>query len=135
MVMVGQAFPHFKMKKANAEILLELVRMKKSHKKADWYQARREELFKLMKYENHKDNTRFDWNEFDIDVDNIGKLQENSKMNEMDRIEGIIKTKPVDEAIDDLEEIAEEHELSDEEWSSVDDASDYLFEHKVMGEA
>jgi len=41
----------------------------------------------------------------------------------------------VDEAIDDLEEIAEEHELSDEEWSSVDDASDYLFEHKVMGEA
>ena len=87
-----------------------------------------------MKYENHKDNTNFDWNEFDIDVDNIGKLQENSKMNEMDRIEGIIKTKPVDEAIDDLEEIAEEHELSDEEWSSVDDASDYLFEHKVMGE-
>ena len=88
-----------------------------------------------MKYENHKDNTRFDLNEFDIEVDNIGKLQENSKMNEMDRIEGIIKTKPVDEAIDDLEEIAEEHELSAEEWSSVDDASDYLFEHKVMGEA
>ena len=132
---LSKCLPHFKMKKANAEILLELVRMKKSHKKADWYQARREELFKLMKYENHKDNTRFDWNEFDIDVDNIGKLQENSKMNEMDRIEGIIKTKPVDEAIDDLEEIAEEHELSDEEWSSVDDASDYLFEHKVMGEA
>ena len=37
-------------------------------------------------------------------------------------------------ASDDLEEIAEEHELSEEEWSSVDDASDYLFEHKVLEE-
>ena len=36
----------------------------------------------------------------------------------------------VDEVIDDLEEIEEENELTKHEWSSVDDASDYLFEHK-----
>ena len=39
--------------------------------------------------------------------------------------------KDVDDAIDDLEEVAEEHDLTEEEWESVDDASDYLFEHKV----
>ena len=53
-------------------------------------------------------------------------------MTEMDVIEGVIKG--ADDAIDDLEEIAEEHDLSEDEWSSVDDASDYLFEHKVMEE-
>ena len=37
----------------------------------------------------------------------------------------------VDEAIDDLEEVSDEYDLSEEEWESVDDASDYLFEHKV----
>ena len=37
----------------------------------------------------------------------------------------------VDNAIDDLEEIAEGYDLEEEEWESVDDASDYLFEHKV----
>jgi len=42
--------------------------------------------------------------------------------------------KPVDEAIDDLEEIAEEYDLNEHDWSSVDDASDYLFEHKVKGD-
>tara|TARA_R100000152_G_C6778893_1_gene209981 strand:- start:1240 stop:2697 length:1458 start_codon:yes stop_codon:yes gene_type:complete len=130
--LLTKCLPHFKMKKGNAEILLELVRMKKSHKKADWYKQRREELFKLMKYENHKDHVGFNWSEFDIDVNSIEKLYGNNKMNEMDRIEGIIKSSEVDEAIDDLEEIAEEHELSEDEWSSVDDASDYLFEHKVM---
>jgi hypothetical protein len=36
----------------------------------------------------------------------------------------------VDEVINDLEEIEEENELTEHEWSSVDDASDYLFEHK-----
>ena len=132
---LSKCLPHFKMKKANAEILLELIRMKKSHKKQDWYTQRKEELFKLMKYENHKDHVGFNFSEFDIDVDSVTKLYGNSKMNEMDKIEGIIKTEPVDEVIDELEEIAEEHELSDNDWSSVDDASDYLFEHKVMGEA
>mgnify|MGYP003149328506 CR=1 FL=1 len=37
----------------------------------------------------------------------------------------------VDDAIDDLEEVAEEYDLSEHDWESVDDASDYLFEHKV----
>ncbi len=37
----------------------------------------------------------------------------------------------VDNAIDDLEEVAEEYDLSEHDWESVDDASDYLFEHKV----
>ena len=43
----------------------------------------------------------------------------------------LFKKEPVDEAIDDLEEVAENYDLSEHEWSSVDDASDYLFEHKV----
>jgi len=42
-----------------------------------------------------------------------------------------IERKSVDDAIDDLEEVAEKHKLKDKEWDSVDDASDYLFEHKV----
>jgi len=41
------------------------------------------------------------------------------------------KKKPVDEAIDDLEEVADKYDLDEHDWSSVDDASDYLFEHKV----
>ena len=46
----------------------------------------------------------------------------------------ILKKKPVDKAIDDLEEVAEEYNLDEHDWSSVDDASDYLFEHKVNDE-
>ena len=57
------------MKGKNADILLELIRMKKSHKKADWYKERREELFKLMKYENHKDHVGYDFTRYDIDID------------------------------------------------------------------
>ena len=44
--------------------------------------------------------------------------------------QGVLK-KPVDDAIDDLEEIEEDYSLSEHDWESVDDASDYLFEHKV----
>ena len=40
----------------------------------------------------------------------------------------------MDDAIDELEEIVEEFDLSEHDWSSVDDASDYLFEHKVKDE-
>ena len=39
--------------------------------------------------------------------------------------------KPVDDVIHELEEIAEENDLDEKEWDSVDDASDYLFENKV----
>ena len=84
--------PFLKMKGANADILLELLRMKKSHKKADWYKPRRQELFQLMKYENHKDNANYDFIKYGIDIDTVSKLHENSKMTEMDVIEGVIKT-------------------------------------------
>jgi len=30
-----------------------------------------------------------------------------------------------------VEEVAEKYDLSENDWSSVDDASDYLFEHEV----
>tara|TARA_E500000305_G_C3988667_1_gene220793 strand:+ start:259 stop:546 length:288 start_codon:yes stop_codon:yes gene_type:complete len=44
----------------------------------------------------------------------------------------VVKDKePVDEAIDDLEVVADKYDLDEHDWSSVDDASDYLFEHKV----
>jgi len=85
-----KCLPHFKLKKSNAEILLELIRMKKSHKKADWYTDRKEELFKLMKYENHKDNINYDFAKYNIDIDTVAKLHDNCKMLEMDRIEGVV---------------------------------------------
>jgi len=72
--------PHFKMKGPNADVLLELIKIKKENKKEDWFSMRKSELFKLMKYYNHSDNTKFNWKEWDIDIDNINKLQENSKM-------------------------------------------------------
>jgi hypothetical protein len=84
--------PFLKMKGANADILLELLRMKKSHKKAEWYKPRRQELFQLMKYENHKDNANYDFIQYGIDRDTVSKFHENSKMTEMDVIEGVIKT-------------------------------------------
>ena len=82
--------PHFKMKGNNADILLELVRMKKSHKKASWFKQRRDELFKLMKWENHKDHVGYDFTKDGVNVDTVTKLYGNSKMIEMDKIEGVI---------------------------------------------
>ena len=89
--------PFLKMKKMNADIQLELVRMKKSHKKEEWYTARKEELFKLMKFENHKDHVGYDFTQYDINVDTVEKLYGNCKMNEMDKIEGVIKRQPLEE--------------------------------------
>ena len=88
--LLTKCLPHFKMKKANAEILLELIRMKKSHKKAEWYDQRKDELFKLMKYENHKDHVGYDFSQYDINIDTVAKLHGNSKMVEMDKLEGVI---------------------------------------------
>jgi len=79
--------PHFKMKKANADILLELVRMKKSYKKQDWYTQRKEELFQLMKYENHKDHVGYDFSQYGIDPTTVTKLHGNSKMALMDKLD------------------------------------------------
>ena len=79
--------PHFRLKGPNADLLLELVRIKKGHKKEPWAKSRMGELFKLMKYHNHKDNTRFDFTAYDIDIDSISKLEDNSKMGWMDKLE------------------------------------------------
>jgi len=78
--LLTKCLPHFKLKKKNASVLLELIKIKKENKKEDWYGVRKNELFKLMKYYNHSDNTRFDWKAWDIDIDGITKLEENSKM-------------------------------------------------------
>ena len=123
--------PHFRMKGKNADLLLELIRMKKSYKKADWYKERCDEIFKLMKYENHKDHVNYDFSKYGVDIETVAKLHDNCKMSTMDDLESIIKD-DVNEAIDELEEVAEEFDLTEDEWSSVDDASDYLFEHKVL---
>ena len=49
-------------------------------------------MFQLMKYENHKDNANYDFIKYGIDIDTVSKFHENSKMTEMDVIEGVIKT-------------------------------------------
>ena len=59
--LLTKCLPHFRLKKGNAELLLELIRMKKSYKKADWYKGRCDEIFKLMKWENHKDHVGFEY--------------------------------------------------------------------------
>jgi len=123
--------PYFRMKGDNADILSELIRIKKNHKKASWAKDRMTELFKLMKWANHADHVNYDFSKDGIDVENIYKYKENNKMSVMDELEkvGSIVKEDVDDAIDDLEGIIEEYEFSEDEWSSIDDASDYLFEH------
>jgi len=127
--LLNKCRPHLRMKGAQADVLTELIRMKKSYKKTDWYKGRCGELFNLMKWYNHSENPNYDWLKYNINVEDISKYESNCKMSMMDSLEGI--KKDVDDAIDDLEEVAEEHDLTEEEWESVDDASDYLFEHKV----
>ena len=87
--LLTKCLPHFRLKKGNAELLLELIRMKKSYKKAEWYKPRCDEIFKLMKWENHKDHVGFDWLKEGIYLDDITKLQGNCKMSVMDELENI----------------------------------------------
>ena len=68
---------------------MELIRMKKSYKKEDWYKGRCDEIFKLMKWENHKDHVGFDWLKEGIYLDNIQKYKDNCKMSLMDSMENI----------------------------------------------
>jgi hypothetical protein len=84
--------PHFRMKGANADLLLELIRMKKGYKKADWYKSRCEEIFKLMKYENHKDHVNYDFSQYGIDFETVAKLHDNCKVSIMDDLDSIVKT-------------------------------------------
>ena len=83
--------PHLRLKKQQADTLLELIRIKQNHKKAEWAKPRMDELFKLMKWYNHSDNTNYDWDKYGVDIDSIGKLEENNKMNMMDNLENITK--------------------------------------------
>lgn len=87
--LLTKCLPHFRLKKGNAKLLLELIRMKKSYKKADWYKGRCDEIFKLMKWENHKDHVGFNWAKEGIYLDDIAKLQGNCKMSIMDDLENI----------------------------------------------
>mgnify|MGYP003124283035 FL=1 len=87
--LLTKCLPHFRLKKGNAELLLELIRMKKSYKKADWYKSRCDEIFKLMKWENHKDHVGFDWLKEGIYLDDIQKFKDNCKMSVMDELEQI----------------------------------------------
>ena len=87
--LLTKCLPHFRLKKGNAKLLLELIRMKKSYKKQDWYKSRCDEIFKLMKWENHKDHVGFDWSKEGIDLENISKYQDNCKMSVMDSMEQI----------------------------------------------
>ena len=87
--LLTKCLPHFRLKKGNAELLLELIRMKKSYKKADWYKERCGEIFKLMKWENHKDHVGFDWAKENINLDDIQKYKDNCKMSVMDSLENI----------------------------------------------
>jgi len=83
--------PYFRMKGANADLLLELVRMKKSYKKQDWYKQRCEEIFQLMKYENHKDHVNYDFTKYGVDIETVAKLHDNCKMGAMDDLDAIVK--------------------------------------------
>ena len=87
--LLSKCLPHFKLKKGNAKLLMELIRMKKSYKKEDWYKGRCDEIFKLMKWENHKDHVGFDWLKEGIYLDNIQKYKDNCKMSLMDTMENI----------------------------------------------
>ena len=64
--------------------------MKKSYKKAEWYNERKTELFQLMKYENHKDHVGYDFSKDGIDITTVAKLHNKCKMFEMDKLEGVI---------------------------------------------
>ena len=87
--LLTKCLPHFRLKKGNAKLLLELIRMKKSYKKADWYKGRCHEIFKLMKWENHKDHVGYDWLKEGIYLDDIQKYKNNCKMSIMDDLENI----------------------------------------------
>jgi hypothetical protein len=87
--LLNKCRPHFRMKGPQADVLSELIRMKKSHKKVDWYKPRCGELFNLMKWYNHGENPYYDWSKYNIDISNISKYEGNCKMSIMDEIETI----------------------------------------------
>ena len=87
--LLSKCRPYFRMKGDNADILTELIRIKKNHKKQPWAKTRMAELFKLMKWANHADHVNYDFSKDDINVENIAKYKENNKMSVMDELENI----------------------------------------------
>ena len=85
--LLSKCRPYFRMKGDNADILTELIRIKKNHKKQPWAKPRMAELFKLMKWANHADHVNYDFAKDDIDVENIAKYKGNNKMSVMDELE------------------------------------------------
>tara|TARA_R110001592_G_scaffold224032_2_gene479603 strand:+ start:41833 stop:44025 length:2193 start_codon:yes stop_codon:yes gene_type:complete len=87
--LLTKCMPHFRMKGKNAELLLELIKMKQGFKKTEWYRPRMEEIFKLMKWENHKDHVGYDFSKYGIDPTTVAKLHDNCKMDLMSQTETI----------------------------------------------
>tara|TARA_Y100000310_G_scaffold344626_1_gene458395 strand:- start:2264 stop:3583 length:1320 start_codon:yes stop_codon:yes gene_type:complete len=87
--LLNKCRPHFRMKGPQADVLTELIRMKKSHKKVDWYKPRCGELFNLMKWYNHGENPNYDWTKYEINIENISKYKSNCKMSMMDKLEQV----------------------------------------------
>ena len=85
--LLSKCRPYFRMKGDNADILTELIRIKKNHKKQPWAKPRMAELFKLMKWANHADHVNYDFAKDNIDVENIAKYKGNNKMSVMDELE------------------------------------------------
>tara|TARA_R100000322_G_scaffold71780_1_gene45111 strand:+ start:138 stop:1493 length:1356 start_codon:yes stop_codon:yes gene_type:complete len=85
--LIEKTRPYYRMKGDNADILMELIRIKKNHKKQSWAKERMGELFKLMKWANHADHVNYDFSKDNIDIENISKYKENNKMNIMDELE------------------------------------------------
>jgi hypothetical protein len=79
------------MKGKNAELLLELIKMKQGFKKESWYKGRCEEIFKLMKWENHKDHVGYNFAQYGIDPTIVAKLHDNCKMDLMSELDTIAK--------------------------------------------
>jgi hypothetical protein len=124
--LLTKCLPHFRMKGKNAELLLELIRMKKSYKKVDWYKGRCDEIFKLMKYENHKDHVGYDFTKDNIDIETVVKLHDNCKVNLMDEMESISTpilksneaTKLAKELFLEVKQITAGHDIESITWMS-----------------
>ena len=85
--LLSKCRPYFRMKGDNADILTELIRIKKNHKKASWAKERMQELFKLMKWANHADHVNYDFSKDGIYEEDIAKYKGNNKMSVMDELE------------------------------------------------
>ena len=90
--LLSKCRPYFRMKGDNADILTELIRIKKNHKKQPWAKDRVDEIFKLIKYENWKDaKNKWEFDKYGINEEDIAKYKVNCKMTTMDELDSIVK--------------------------------------------